>query len=111
MRMSEGVRAHHPRTSLSLKRVSLPEDQSSMSLLSSPSSVQPPLSLPVSTCSTLRTTPSALQLDRNTEASIDTASKGAVLAMTRELAMVHAREGIRFNSLCPYVPSVTVIDL
>jgi len=23
--------------------------------------------------------------------------------MTRELAMVHAREGIRFNSLCPYV--------
>lgn len=32
---------------------------------------------------------------------IDTASKGAVLAMTRELAMVHAREGIRFNSLCP----------
>lgn len=30
-----------------------------------------------------------------------TASKGAVLAMTRELAMVHAREGIRFNSLCP----------
>jgi NAD(P)-dependent dehydrogenase (short-subunit alcohol dehydrogenase family) len=31
----------------------------------------------------------------------DTASKGAVLAMTRELAMVHAREGIRFNALCP----------
>lgn len=30
-----------------------------------------------------------------------TASKGAVLAMTRELAMVHAREGIRFNALCP----------
>ncbi|KAK3396264.1 hypothetical protein B0T20DRAFT_266723 [Sordaria brevicollis] len=30
-----------------------------------------------------------------------TASKGAVLAMTRELAMVHAREGYRFNSLCP----------
>ncbi|CDZ98470.1 short-chain dehydrogenase [Phaffia rhodozyma] len=30
-----------------------------------------------------------------------TASKGAVLAMTRELAAVHAREGIRFNSLCP----------
>jgi NAD(P)-dependent dehydrogenase (short-subunit alcohol dehydrogenase family) len=29
------------------------------------------------------------------------ASKGAVLAMTRELAMVHARENIRFNSLCP----------
>ncbi|KAI9838786.1 MAG: hypothetical protein M1837_002315 [Sclerophora amabilis] len=30
-----------------------------------------------------------------------TASKGAVLAMTRELAIVHAKEGIRFNALCP----------
>lgn len=30
-----------------------------------------------------------------------TASKGAVLAMTRELAVVHARENIRLNSLCP----------
>ena len=30
-----------------------------------------------------------------------TASKGAVLAMTRELAITHAREGFRFNSLCP----------
>ncbi|KAK3331219.1 hypothetical protein B0H66DRAFT_598709 [Apodospora peruviana] len=30
-----------------------------------------------------------------------TASKGAVLAMTRELAIVHAREGFRFNNLCP----------
>lgn len=30
-----------------------------------------------------------------------TASKGAVLAMTRELAMIHARENIRANSLCP----------
>lgn len=30
-----------------------------------------------------------------------TASKGAVLAMTRELAIVHAKEGFRFNSLCP----------
>ncbi|WEW61436.1 hypothetical protein PRK78_006926 [Emydomyces testavorans] len=30
-----------------------------------------------------------------------TASKGAVLAMTRELAIVHAKEGYRFNSLCP----------
>jgi NAD(P)-dependent dehydrogenase (short-subunit alcohol dehydrogenase family) len=29
--------------------------------------------------------------------------QGAVLAMTRELAMVHAREGIRINSICPYV--------
>jgi NAD(P)-dependent dehydrogenase (short-subunit alcohol dehydrogenase family) len=32
---------------------------------------------------------------------LDTASKGAVLAMTRELAMVHAKEGIRVNALCP----------
>ncbi|KAL9115582.1 MAG: hypothetical protein Q9187_007263 [Circinaria calcarea] len=30
-----------------------------------------------------------------------TASKGAVLAITRELAIVHAREGFRFNALCP----------
>lgn len=30
-----------------------------------------------------------------------TASKGAVLAMTRELAVTHAREGIRVNSLSP----------
>jgi len=30
-----------------------------------------------------------------------TASKGGVLAMTRELAIVHAREGIRVNALCP----------
>lgn len=27
------------------------------------------------------------------------------MAMTRELAMVHAREGIRLNALCPYVGS------
>ena len=30
-----------------------------------------------------------------------TASKGAVLSMTRELATIHAREGIRVNALCP----------
>ena len=30
-----------------------------------------------------------------------TASKGGVLAMTRELAVVHAKEGIRINALCP----------
>ena len=29
------------------------------------------------------------------------ASKGAVLAMSRELAIIHARENIRVNSLCP----------
>ncbi len=30
-----------------------------------------------------------------------TASKGGVLALTRELAIIHAREGIRVNALCP----------
>jgi NAD(P)-dependent dehydrogenase (short-subunit alcohol dehydrogenase family) len=30
-----------------------------------------------------------------------TSSKGAVLSMTRELATIHAREGIRVNALCP----------
>jgi NAD(P)-dependent dehydrogenase (short-subunit alcohol dehydrogenase family) len=30
-----------------------------------------------------------------------TASKGGVLALSRELAVVHAREGIRVNALCP----------
>ena len=30
-----------------------------------------------------------------------TSSKGAVLAMTREIAAVHARQGIRANALCP----------
>ena len=30
-----------------------------------------------------------------------TASKGGVLAMTREIAVEHARQGIRANALCP----------
>jgi NAD(P)-dependent dehydrogenase (short-subunit alcohol dehydrogenase family) len=30
-----------------------------------------------------------------------TASKGAILSMTRELAVIHAREKIRVNALCP----------
>jgi NAD(P)-dependent dehydrogenase (short-subunit alcohol dehydrogenase family) len=30
-----------------------------------------------------------------------TASKGGVLAMTRELAAIHARQNIRVNALCP----------
>jgi NAD(P)-dependent dehydrogenase (short-subunit alcohol dehydrogenase family) len=30
-----------------------------------------------------------------------TASKGGVLALTRELAIIHARENIRVNALCP----------
>jgi NAD(P)-dependent dehydrogenase (short-subunit alcohol dehydrogenase family) len=30
-----------------------------------------------------------------------TTSKGAVMAMTRELAVIYAREGVRVNALCP----------
>jgi NAD(P)-dependent dehydrogenase (short-subunit alcohol dehydrogenase family) len=30
-----------------------------------------------------------------------TASKGAVLAMTREIAVIYARRGVRANALCP----------
>ena len=30
-----------------------------------------------------------------------TASKGGVLALTRELAVIHARQNIRVNALCP----------
>ena len=30
-----------------------------------------------------------------------TSSKGAVLAMTREIAVIYARQGIRVNALCP----------
>ena len=30
-----------------------------------------------------------------------TASKGGVLAMTREVAVIYARQGIRANALCP----------
>lgn len=30
-----------------------------------------------------------------------TASKGAILALTRELAVFHGREGVRVNALCP----------
>lgn len=55
------VCAHDHRTSLSLKRVSLPEDRSSTWHLSSPSSVPPLLSLHVSTCPTSSTTISALE--------------------------------------------------
>lgn len=34
-----------------------------------------------------------------------TSSKGAVLSMTRELAVVHGRENIRINALCPSTPN------
>ena len=30
-----------------------------------------------------------------------TASKGAVLSMTKELAVLYAKQGVRFNNLCP----------
>jgi NAD(P)-dependent dehydrogenase (short-subunit alcohol dehydrogenase family) len=30
-----------------------------------------------------------------------TASKGAILSLTRELAVIHARQNIRINALCP----------
>jgi NAD(P)-dependent dehydrogenase (short-subunit alcohol dehydrogenase family) len=30
-----------------------------------------------------------------------TSSKGAVIAMSRELAIIHARENVRVNALCP----------
>ena len=30
-----------------------------------------------------------------------TASKGAVLSMTREIAVIYARQGLRANALCP----------
>jgi NAD(P)-dependent dehydrogenase (short-subunit alcohol dehydrogenase family) len=30
-----------------------------------------------------------------------TSSKGAVVAMTREIAVIHARQGVRANALCP----------
>ena len=30
-----------------------------------------------------------------------TASKGGVISMTRELAVIHAREKVRVNALCP----------
>jgi NAD(P)-dependent dehydrogenase (short-subunit alcohol dehydrogenase family) len=30
-----------------------------------------------------------------------TTSKGAVMAMTRELAVIYARQGVRVNALCP----------
>ena len=38
-----------------------------------------------------------------------TASKGAVLAMTRELAIVHAKENIRINALCPGPPKTELL--
>jgi NAD(P)-dependent dehydrogenase (short-subunit alcohol dehydrogenase family) len=39
-----------------------------------------------------------------------TASKGAVLALTRELAMIHAREAIRFNASARPHPHPLLMD-
>ncbi len=52
-------------------------------------------------CSIINTASFVAKLGAATPQLAYTASKGAVLAMTRELAVIHAREGIRVNSLCP----------
>src|SRR5256885_2288295 len=41
------------------------------------------------------------ELGAATSQTAYTASKGAVLAMTREIAVEYARKGIRCNALCP----------
>ena len=51
--------------------------------------------------SVINTASFVAQLGAATPQIAYTASKGGVLAMTRELAVVHAREGIRVNALCP----------
>ncbi|KAI8809844.1 hypothetical protein BJ742DRAFT_802620 [Cladochytrium replicatum] len=51
--------------------------------------------------SVINTASFVAQLGAATPQLAYTASKGAVLAITRELAVVHARENIRFNALCP----------
>ncbi|MCL1598874.1 MAG: glucose 1-dehydrogenase [Actinomycetia bacterium] len=51
--------------------------------------------------SVINTASFVAQLGAATPQVAYTASKGAVLALTRELAVVHAREGIRVNALCP----------
>ena len=52
-------------------------------------------------CSVINTASFVALLGAATPQLAYTASKGAVLAMTRELAVIHARESIRFNALCP----------
>lgn len=49
----------------------------------------------------LRRHPLVASLGAATPQIAYTASKGAVLAMSREMAMVHAREGIRVNAISP----------
>ena len=52
-------------------------------------------------CSIINTASFVALLGAATPQLAYTASKGAVLAMTRELAVIHARESIRVNALCP----------
>jgi NAD(P)-dependent dehydrogenase (short-subunit alcohol dehydrogenase family) len=52
-------------------------------------------------CSIINTASFVAKLGAATPQLAYTASKGAVLAMTRELAVLHARDGIRVNALCP----------
>jgi len=51
--------------------------------------------------SVINTASFVAQLGAATPQIAYTASKGGVLALTRELAVVHARENIRVNALCP----------
>lgn len=52
-------------------------------------------------CSIINTASFVALLGAATPQLAYTASKGAVLALTRELSVIHARERIRVNALCP----------
>jgi NAD(P)-dependent dehydrogenase (short-subunit alcohol dehydrogenase family) len=52
-------------------------------------------------CSIINTASFVALLGAATPQLAYTASKGAVMAMTRELAVIHARESIRVNAICP----------
>jgi NAD(P)-dependent dehydrogenase (short-subunit alcohol dehydrogenase family) len=52
-------------------------------------------------CSIINTASFVALLGAATPQLAYTSSKGAVLAMSRELAVLHARENIRVNALCP----------
>ena len=52
-------------------------------------------------CSIINTASFVALLGAATPQLAYTASKGAVMAMTRELAVIHARESIRVNAVCP----------
>ncbi len=53
------------------------------------------------TCSIINVASFVAHMGAATPQVAYTASKGAVLAMTREIAVIYARRGIRANSLCP----------